>query len=126
MSTSGSNLPRPTHGRFKFEIDPTAIAYELEQRGLDWADKDAAARALEDSQKSVLAVITVEFRDRGKSIGESEIRARADARFQDHLQKLFDARREAARARVLFDTYRVYTELIRTQVATERALASLR
>ena len=118
--------PKQVAGRFSFEINPATIAYELEQKGLDWADKDAAAKALEDSQKSILASITVEYRQQGKSIGESEIMARADERFREHLSKLFDARRDSARARVRYDTFKVYTELIRTQVATERALASLR
>ena len=38
-------------------LDPDALCHELEKRGLDWADKDAAFYAYDETKKDVLAFL---------------------------------------------------------------------
>lgn len=107
-------------------IDPNVIAHRMETLGHDWADKNAAAQLLEDTEKSILAEITQDYRPNSKSMSEAESLARASKRFRDHLASAIEARRVANRARVTFDSLRAEIELRRTAAATDRALMSLR
>ena len=113
------------HNHFA-HIDPEAIATELSKRGMAWADANAAAEALEEAQKSVLAEVTNDYRPDAKSMAEAETLARADERYTRHVKAMVEARRMANRARVAFDTYKAWLELKRSQVATERAAMTMR
>lgn len=105
-------------------FDPNRIAHELSERGLVWADADAAFRALDDTTKSVLSEAMA------KSVEKSNAAAETDARhsqmFKMHLEALADARRTANRARVKFDTYKVWIELMRSKESSRRAEMTLR
>ncbi len=107
-------------------FDPEKIAIELAQRGEDWADTDSAYRALDETTKTVLAEVTLDYLETAKSVAESETRARASQKYREHLACLSAARREANRARVKLDTYKAYVELLRTQSANRRAEMNLR
>lgn len=116
---SGHNLPTQP-------IDPDRIAAEMERLGHAWSDLHAAACALEEAEKSVLAEITADYRPQAKSQAEAESLARASKRFRDYLADMVEARRKANRAKVSFDTFKVKLEMQRTAAATDRALMSLR
>jgi hypothetical protein len=104
-------------------IDPHKIAEELSQRGMAWADADAAANALEETRKSVIAeAIADQYADDPKvSYAKAETFALASQKVRDHVKAMVDARKAANRARVRWDTYKAWLELIRTQEATKRA-----
>lgn len=104
-------------------IDAEALATTLRKRGDDWADKDAAYKALEEVQKSVLAQAFLNVE--GGSVAEREAKARASAIFAEHLVAIADAREAANKARVAYDVYRTYVDLMRTNAAAQRALVSL-
>lgn len=99
------------------------LAAELRKRGDDWADKDAAYRALDEVQKSILAEA---FLKTEGPVAEREAKARASALFAGHLDVIAKARQEANRARVAYDVYRTYVDLLRTNAANQRALVELR
>lgn len=105
-------------------IDAEKLAIELRKRGDEWADKDAAYKALEEVQKSILsqAFLAVE----GGSIAEKEARARASTQFAEHLEAIAKARTEANKARVAYDVYKTYVDLMRTNAAAQRVLVDLR
>jgi predicted ABC-type ATPase len=105
-------------------VEPERLAAELSRRGLAWADAEAAAQALEESRKSILAQITTGVS--GKSMAEREAMALADAGYAVHLGQMVDARKEANRARVNYDVYKVFVELTRSKIATEREAMRLR
>lgn len=105
-------------------VEPERMAAELSERGLAWADAQAAAEALEESRKSVLAEMTLS--QDGKSLTEREAKALACTSYREHVEKMVAARRGANRARVRFDVYKVFVELTRSKVATERAAMNLR
>ena len=107
-------------------MEPGKLAHELEQRGLDWADKDAAFKALDDVTKTMLSECIADLNEKPKSMAEAEVKARRSPKYTAHLKALGDARREANRARVNYDTYKVYLEMIRTAEATNRAQMGMR
>lgn len=102
-------------------LEPDHIAHELRTRADAWADADAAYRALDDTTKTVLAEVIVDYLGNAKSNAEAESRARASKPYKDHLAALAAARRAANRARVAYDTYRAWIELVRSREATARA-----
>lgn len=105
-------------------ISAEKLAGEMRKRGDEWADKDAAYRALEEVQKSVLAEA---FLNAGEgSIAERDARSRVAPMFREHLAAISEARRESNKARVAYDVYRVYVDLTRTNAAAQRALVDLR
>ncbi len=99
--------------------DPSQIAHELSERGLDWADKDAAFRALDDTTKSVLSQAMAKSVEKSNAAAETE--ARRSQMYRMHLEALAEARRQSNRARVKFDTYKVWIELMRSKETTRRA-----
>jgi succinate dehydrogenase/fumarate reductase flavoprotein subunit len=105
-------------------FDPDAIAHELSKRGMEWADADAAYKALDDATKSVMANAMAGSPE--KSNAASEADARRSDKFMKHLEALATARKTAARARVNFDVYKVWIELMRSQESSRRAEMTLR
>ena len=105
-------------------MDPERIAHELSERGLTWADTNAAADALEEAKKSVLAQHTLAAS--GKSIAEREAWALGSEEYREHLTRMVEARRVANRARVKYDVYKTFIELERSRYSTERAAMQLR
>lgn len=114
------------------EFDPQKLTAEVIRAGEDMADKDAAASAMEETKKTLLASLTLEYLSGGASSGalgekakalpvsQAEIRALADPRYEQHLDLMVAARKEAQRARVHYDMGRMRLELMRTVMATLR------
>ena len=94
--------------------------------GESWSDLNAAASAWEDTTKTLLAEITLNFFVAGiegpkQSRVEAEMRALASSTYRAHLTQAVEARRLANKARVGYDGMRVYCELVRTAESTRRA-----
>lgn len=113
------------------EFDPHKLTSEVALLGEDWADKDAAASCLEESKKTLLAQVTVEFMSHGISgalgekpkpmpVSQAELRALADPRYEQHLDMMVLARQESNRTRVRYDMGRMRLELMRSLQATMR------
>lgn len=107
-------------------IDPHTLAQELSERGLAWADANAAAEALEETKAVVLSQLAMERIQGGDSAAKAELFAKASPQYRDHLTKMVDARKAANRAKVRFDTYKAYIELARSAESTRRAEANIR
>lgn len=119
------NSPAMSHNRAPGAmIDVDRLIDELEEVGQEWADAKAAADALEDSKKSVLAEAL--RRADGKTVGEREAVALTDAGYLSHLRVLADSRKRSNRARVRYDIAQIRIELIRTNASTQRAAMSMR
>jgi hypothetical protein len=105
-------------------LDVDALTHQLEQLGLDWADKRAAAEALDDATKSVLGAALLECD--GKNAPERDARARNAPIFTAHRDAVRDAKREAYQAHIRYEVMKTRIELRRSNSATERTLAGLR
>ena len=103
-------------------LEAEKLAGELRKRGDEWADRDAAYKALEDVQKTVLAEL---FMGYSGSIAEREAASRADDAFKSHLASIADARQKANRAKVAYDVFKVYLEMVRTNASSHRTMAGM-
>jgi len=105
-------------------IDADALCTELRRRGDDWADKDAAFRALEDVQKSIFsqAILATDAR---APVTIREAQARASELYMGHLRAMDEARQAANRSRVAYDVYRINVDLKRTNASAQRTLAGI-
>jgi len=132
FSRETERLAQEGEGAELLALDPNALTQEIIGRGEAWSDLDAAASILEETKKTLLAEITVEYIRRGtitdsdgktRSItkGEAELLALSDPRYKKHLQDMVDARKQANRARVSYDLGRTNLDLIRSRIATLRA-----
>lgn len=108
-------------------IDPARLANEVIDLGEAWADLNAAASSLEETKKTVLAKRALDNMSsalnagkRGVSATQAELQALADPTYEEHLEMMVTARKEANRARVRYDMGRLRLELIRTAQATMR------
>lgn len=106
-------------------IDPNKIAHELATRGEDWADTDAALKALDDVSKTVLSECVADLNEK-LSVAAAEQKARRSETYKNHLTAVAQARKAANRAKVRYDTYKAYVELLRSREATDRAQMGLR
>lgn len=108
-------------------FDPDKLTHDVTTLGDAWADANATASALEESRKSQLAALMVEFMDgsggegsKKLSAAAAEVRALADPRYTTHVDLMVEARRAAHKARVRYDMGQSRIELMRSQMATLR------
>lgn len=99
------------------DFNPDGIYRSLLEAGEEWTDKQAAADLLEETKKTVLAEL---MRGYEGSAAERERNALADPAYRLHVVKMNEARREANRAKVKYDSMKVLAEMRRTQESTRR------
>lgn len=107
-------------------IDADALCDEAESAGMAWADAKAAADALEETKKSVLAQAMTGYMAEGMAGNKAEAHALADDAYVDFIRKMVAAGKARDRARVRYDILRTRIELLRTNASTERAAMSMR
>lgn len=118
-------------------IDPEKITKEVIEVGEEWAGLDAGASSLEETKKTLLAKLTLEYKEASRpggigeapakkmSVAEAELKALTDPRYEAHLEQMVKAREEANRARVKYDLGKMKIELIRSLQATLRSEMNL-
>lgn len=111
--------------------DPTDISTLVADAGAEWYQNDAGAAALEESKKSVLAKLVLEYMEsrvpgaagaapKAISFAQAEQRALADPRYEAHVEMMVSMRKSANLSRVRYDMGRMYLELQRSANATRR------
>ena len=108
-------------------LDPDKEMNEVERLGIEWANADEKARLLEETKKTLLAQISLDYASKAKASGgkplsaaQAEMLAYADVRFEAHLQGMTAAKGEANRARVKYDRASGRVDLLRSLVAARR------
>lgn len=102
-------------------IDPEKLAEELSRRGQEWADKDAAFFALDETKKDVLALCCSQVNDQDLPQVKIEQKARTSVAWRENQAKLTAARREMNVAKVNYTVFQTYIELKRSKEATNRS-----
>ena len=101
------------------QFNPDEIHERLRLAGEEWAEKDAAANALEETKPTLLAELA------NQAVAGSEAAkknlALSDSAYRLHLTNMVSARKEANRAKVRYETGKIWAELKRTQESTKRA-----
>ena len=110
------------------DIDPDAIANEIESRGRTWADLKATAKLLELQMPSVKAATIQNLLDQGAAATGRKITRRdaedlalLDPEFQLVQETAVYARRAANMAEAEFKAVQARFEAMRTAEATRRA-----
>lgn len=106
-------------------FDPNKLTEEVIKSGEEWADQDAAASALEETKKTQLARIALDYASassgsKAMSMAQAEMKALADPAYENHLEMMVHARKEANRSRVRYDMGKMRLELMRSLQATLR------
>jgi len=101
-------------------LDPTKIFDRLVVAGEDWSDKEAAASLLEETRKSLLARLTLQFSATCKSHAAAEDSARCTDEYGEHVASMIGARRDANKARVKYDAAKIYIDMMRSMNANRR------
>lgn len=102
-------------------MNPNDLYQKLITAGNDYADKEHAASLLEGALKSIKAKIAIQYKDSGCGVAEADMRAEDDWEYKQAFQAKTDARREAMKAKVHYDSVRVWIDIWRTVEASERA-----
>jgi hypothetical protein len=104
------------------DLDPAAIAHDIDTHGTAWAHKKHAADLLEKSTRAVLAQLTNAVRKEDITLTrkEAEDVALGSEEYQNHLYATADARREANLARVKYEAAQARFEALRSLEATRR------
>lgn len=100
-------------------MDPNELYVKLVKAGEDWADLDAAASVLEETKKSLISQLKTMSKAGSDAARETE--ALASDGFREHIDNMVEARRKANRAKVNYDSQKVWVDLKRTEAANLRA-----
>jgi len=107
-------------------VDVDTLCDEAEAAGLTWADASAAADALEQTRKSVLAHSMAGYLQEGMPSNKAETLALAEESYLEFVRRMVAARKAADRAKVVYEIKKTRIELIRTNASTERAAMGMR
>jgi hypothetical protein len=108
------------------ELTAEVLYVELNRLGEDWANKDADWKAADAATKGILSLCMDKINDGKASMAYREARARQDPQYQEHLNTVSMFLRDAALARMHYENYKTYVDLLRTKSANRRAEMNLR
>lgn len=100
-------------------MNANELYQKLVEAGEDWADKQSAANVLEDTKNAVLAKLML--KSTASSVAAKEVEAKASAEYEAHVVATQKAVAEAIKAKVRYDSMRVWVDLKRTEAANLRA-----
>lgn len=100
-------------------IDTNDIHEKLVTLGEAWAESQAAAELLEENKKPLLSQLSTECNAESATAKEAYALRHED--YKKHLDIMVKARKAANKAKVRYDSAKVWVDLLRTQNANERA-----
>lgn len=106
------------------QYDPNELRQRLVDLGEAYADADAAANLLEETKTTLKAKLFKMSEE--KSAAAREMEALADLDYHQHLEAMVEARRKATRAKVAYDSARVWIDMVRTLESSRRAEMGLK
>lgn len=95
---------------------------EIEELGHIWAEKEELAETLDDTKKSLLSSIMNALEG---SEASRNRKALVDPRYMNHLVALREAKKEALKARVTYQSKIRLHESIRTVISLEKTKAKI-
>ena len=107
-------------------MTPEESQLKLEKLGGEWSELNCAASLLEDTSKSVLAQLCLNYLPSAKTAARAKLMGEASQDYMEHIKKACEARKLSNISKVNFDAFKVYLDLERTKQATDRAQMSMR
>ena len=100
-------------------MDADKLYYKLTQAGDDWADKQAAYNVLDDTKNAVLAQLML--KSQATSIAAKEVEAKASKEYTNHVKATQEAMKASLKAKVAYESIKIWIDLKRSEEATRRA-----
>ena len=100
-------------------MDANEVYTQLVNAGEDWAELQAAYNILEDTKSAILAKLMLN--SAASSVAAREIEAKASKEYTDHVKHTQDAMKEALKAKVNYESIKIWIDLKRSEEATRRA-----
>jgi hypothetical protein len=100
-------------------VDANELYHKLTQAGDDWADKQASYNVLDDTKNAVLAQLML--KSNATSVAAKEIEAKASKEYTDHVKHTQEAMKLALKAKVNYESIKIWIDLKRSEEATRRA-----
>jgi len=100
------------------KYSPDQIEERLRLAGEDFAEKNAAAELLEETKKVVFSKLCSNSTE--KTQGAKETSAYCQPEYEEHIISMVEARKVANKARVKYESGRIWVDLLRSKEATER------
>ena len=100
-------------------LDANQLYAKLVSAGNDWADKEAAFNVLDDTRHSVLAKIMLSID--ATSVAAREMEAKASREYIEHVENTQQAKAAAIKAKVQYDSIKIWIDMRRSEEATRRA-----
>lgn len=100
-------------------LNPENIYERLVKLGDEWADAQEVAELMEETKKTLVSQLASDSDE--KSIAARESEALRSDEYKAHIETMVKARKGANKAKVRYDSAKIWSELLRTKAATERA-----
>lgn len=100
-------------------LEPNTIYRKMVEAGESWAEANYAAELLEETKKTLVSQLSTESGE--TSISAKEAFALRHPSYKIHVQNMCEARRDANKAKVKYDSLKTWVEVVRTKEANERA-----
>jgi hypothetical protein len=103
-----------------FHFDPQELYERLIKLGKDYAQKQAQADLYEDSKKIIFSDL-ISSDNEEISIAQKQSKAYASYKYKEHIKEAYKKRKEANLARVEYEAFKIYIDMLRTQQSNLRA-----
>ena len=100
-------------------MDANEVYERLVSAGEEWADLQAAYNILEDTKSAILAKLMLN--SSAPSVAAREIEAKASDEYTGHVKSTQEAMKKALKAKVAYESAKVWVDLKRSEEATRRA-----
>ncbi|MGA1532566.1 MAG: hypothetical protein ACO33E_06010 [Aquiluna sp.] len=100
-------------------MNPLEIHERLVAAGESWATAQEAAELLEETRKPLISQLGLECSESSAAAKEAYALRHPD--YDKHIKMMVKNRAAANKARVRWESAKIYAELLRTQAANERA-----
>ena len=100
-------------------MDANEVYSQLVLAGEEWAELQAAYNILEDTKSAILAKLMLN--SGANSVAAREIEAKASQEFTNHVKTTQEAMKAALKAKVKYESAKMWVELKRSEEATRRA-----
>lgn len=100
------------------QLDPNKAYEKLVKAGDEWAEAMYAAELMEEGKKPLLAKLAAECEASSQAAKESW--ALAHPAYKQHIELMVGYRRDACKAKVKWESAKIWAELLRTKNANDR------
>ena len=109
---------------YSLDFNPNELSTTQEEVGLKYADEDTAVELMKKEEKMIIAELTLYFSKNGgyKNITELNGHIYSDKKFKDYFDRYERTLKERNRAKIRYDSYKIFVDNLRTKIVNERTL----